>query len=48
MSLIMNSETDVFLREEQITNTVNITNPNKPEIGQNVFEKWQKIIDLIA
>jgi hypothetical protein len=44
----MKRKANVFLRKEQVTKSVNITNPDKPAITETVVKKWQKIIDLIA
>jgi len=44
----MKRYTDVFLRQEQITKNVIISNIEKPQIEEGVIKKWQKIINLIA
>ena len=44
----MKRYTDVFLRQEQITKSVNISSIEKPLIEEYVIKKWQKIINLTA
>jgi len=44
----MKRYTDVFLRQEQITKNVIISNIEKPQIEEGVIKKWQKIINLTA
>ena len=44
----MNRQARVFLRNGNITKTVDITGPEKPDISNDVLRKWQNIIDLIA
>jgi len=44
----MEKRTNVFLRNEKITKSVNITDLDKPEILNEIIDRWQNIIDLIA
>ncbi|MCG8637905.1 MAG: GGDEF domain-containing protein [Desulfobacterales bacterium] len=44
----MKRTADVLLRKDRVRKSVNITEPDKPEIVRAVMEKWQGIIDLIA
>jgi len=41
-------ETKVFLREEERSVEVNITDENKPEIKDYIKGRWQKVINLVA
>jgi len=38
----------VFLRQDKVYKSVNISNANKPVIPRQVVSKWQRIIDLVA
>ena len=44
----MKRKAKVFLREYEKEKSVNISSLDKPEISDELFEKWQRIINLIA
>ncbi len=41
-------KTEVFLREEEKSEEVEITSPSKPEISDKILSKWQRIINITA
>lgn len=44
----MDRSTEVYLREEKKSISVNITSEEKPELSSEVLQKWQRVIDIIA
>lgn len=44
----MSKTTEVYLTEEDRTQTVNMTSDYKPEVTQVILDKWQKLINILA
>lgn len=44
----MNTTAQVYLREEKRTVTTAVSAPQKPEPGDGLLQKWQKLIDTVA
>lgn len=44
----MNKTTNVYLRENKQNVSVNITNDSMPIISDEIIEKWQRIINIMA